>query len=40
MSEEIVKNHLNGTIRVENETYTFEGVQYTGAKFIIKIAID
>jgi signal transduction histidine kinase len=40
MSQDIVKNHLNGTIEVENETYNFEEIQYTGAKFTIKISID
>ena len=37
MSEEIVKNHLNGTLSVENDTYEYEGISYVGAKFIIKI---
>ena len=37
MSEEIVKNHLNGTLSAENDTYEYEGISYIGAKFIIKI---
>ena len=37
MSKEIVIKHLKGTIKVTNETYNFEGVQYTGAKFTISI---
>ena len=40
MSSEIIKKHLNGTITVKNETYDYEGIEYTGAKFIIKIAIN
>ncbi len=39
MSQEIIKTHLNGVISVENETYEYENVKYTGAKFIIKIAL-
>jgi two-component system, NtrC family, sensor kinase len=35
MSEEIVRKHLKGTIRVSNENYTYEGVTYKGAKFSI-----
>jgi C4-dicarboxylate-specific signal transduction histidine kinase len=37
MSEEIIRNHLNGTLSVENETYQYDGIEYNGAKFIIKI---
>tara|TARA_B100001063_G_C16776048_1_gene565460 strand:+ start:3060 stop:6221 length:3162 start_codon:yes stop_codon:yes gene_type:complete len=37
MSEEIVKNHLNGILSVENSTYTYDGIEYKGAKFSIKI---
>ena len=37
MSEEIIRNHLNGTLIVENETYQYNGTEYNGAKFIIKI---
>ena len=37
MSEEIIRNHLNGTLIVENETYQYDGIEYNGAKFIIKI---
>ena len=40
MSSEIIKKHLNGTLTVKNETYEYEGIEYTGAKFIIKIAIN
>ncbi|MAD42645.1 MAG: hypothetical protein CL623_09680 [Arcobacter sp.] len=37
MSEEIVKNHLNGNLLVENTSYIYEEVEYKGAKFIIEI---
>lgn len=37
MSQNIVKNYLNGTLDVYNEDYKYEGVAYTGAKFIIII---
>jgi two-component system, NtrC family, sensor kinase len=37
MSEEIVKNHLNGTLIVKNDTYDYHDIEYVGAKFIIKI---
>ena len=37
MSEEIIRNHLNGTLSVENEIYQYAGIEYNGAKFIIKI---
>ena len=40
MSEEIVKNHLNGTLTVENETYKFDGVKYKGAKFTITLPLS
>ncbi len=37
MSQEIVKNHLNGTLIVENTRYTYENIDYIGAKFTIKL---
>ena len=37
MSEKIVKNHLNGSLFVSNENYSYDGVDYIGAKFTIKI---
>ncbi len=40
MSEEIIKNHLGGNLTVSNETYTYEGIEYTGAKFSIQIHIE
>ena len=36
MSEEIVKNHLNGMLTVSNESYIYENINYVGAKFTIK----
>ncbi len=40
MSQEIVKSNLNGVLSVENETYVYDDIEYTGAKFIIKIPIS
>ncbi len=37
MSEEIVLKHLEGNLCVSNKKYTYEGIEYTGAKFIINI---
>ncbi len=39
MSQEIVRNHLNGTLVVENVTYIYKDIEYTGAKFTIEIII-
>ncbi len=39
ISRNILINHLEGSIQVKNETYTYEGVEYKGAKFIITIDI-
>jgi signal transduction histidine kinase len=39
MSQEIVRNHLNGTLMVENVTYIYKDIEYTGAKFTIEIII-
>jgi len=33
----IVVKHLNGTITVANETYTYKDKEYIGARFDIKI---
>ncbi|WP_171012920.1 PAS domain S-box protein [Arcobacter arenosus] len=40
MSKDIIDNHMNGNLSVENEKYTFEGTEYIGAKFIIKLPIS
>lgn len=37
MSEEIIKNHMNGSLSVVNEVYEYEGIEYKGANFLIKI---
>jgi len=39
MSEQIVKNHLDGSLTVSNETYFYDGIEYTGAKFTIKVPV-
>jgi signal transduction histidine kinase len=38
MSKEIVEKHLNGELLVSNEKYTYENIEYVGAKFTIEIA--
>ncbi len=37
MSLDIIQNRLKGTLRVFNENYLYEGIEYKGAKFIIKL---
>ena len=39
MSEEIVKKRLNGTIIIKNTSFTYNNIEYIGAKFIISIPI-
>ena len=39
MSQEIIRNHMNGILKVENRTYTHENIEYTGACFIIELPI-
>ncbi len=36
MCQNIVTNHLNGTISVSNSKFIYEDVEYVGAKFVIK----
>ena len=38
MSKEIVEKHLDGILLVSNENYTYENVDYIGAKFTIEIS--
>ena len=38
MSKEIVEKHLDGELLVSNEKYTYENIEYVGAKFTIEIA--
>ncbi|WP_419765958.1 MAG: cache domain-containing protein [Arcobacter sp.] len=40
MSQEIIEKQLNGTIVAENYSYNYEGEDYTGAKFTIKISLS
>ena len=40
MSEKIVKNHLDGSLIASNETYTYNSVEYIGAKFTIRINVN
>ena len=35
ISQEIIKNLINGKIKVENESFSFGNEEYIGAKFII-----
>lgn len=39
MAEEIVRRYLKGDISVSNENYSYDNVDYTGAKFTIKISL-
>ncbi len=40
MSMEIVRKHMNGTMTVNNESYIYEGKQYTGACFTLILPLD
>ena len=40
MCENIIRNHLNGNIFVKNDSYTYQNISYTGAKFTIKIPLS
>jgi len=40
MSNEIVTKHLNGSIRVRNDKFTYNNVSYEGASFYVKIPIE
>lgn len=40
MSMEIVRKHLNGTMSVKNETFKYQGKNYTGACFTLMIPLD
>ena len=37
MTESIITKHLDGKVEVNNDTYEYEGIEYIGAKFSIKI---
>ena len=39
ISQDIIKNHLNGVIDVSNENYLHENISYKGAKFTIILPI-
>ncbi len=40
MTYEIIVKHHNGTIEVENHTFRYKDIEYTGALFTIKLPID
>ena len=40
MSQDIIRNHLKGSLTVSNEKYKYENIDYIGAKFIIKISVE
>ena len=40
MSSKIVDNHLKGSLQVSNDKYSYEGSDYVGAKFTIKIPVN
>ena len=39
MSEEIIKNHMNGFLSVKNEKFIYKDKDYIGASFLIKLPI-
>ncbi len=39
MSEEIISKHLKGELSVENENFTYEGKNYRGAVFTIRLTL-
>ena len=39
MSEEIIRKHMKGSLKVYNEDYVYKGIEYTGANFVITIPI-
>ena len=40
MSELIISKHMNGTISVNNEEFTYKGEKYLGAEFTIILNIE
>ena len=39
MSQEIISRHINGTLEVDNTTYTYKSKSYTGAVFTISLPL-
>ena len=40
MSAEIISKHMNGNLRVTNQTYNYENIEYTGAQFTITLPLS
>jgi PAS domain S-box-containing protein len=40
MSHQIITEGMKGEIKVQNEHFTYEGKEYTGAKFVISFPLD
>jgi len=40
MSREMIVKHIKGDLSVQNETFIYDNITYTGAKFIIQIPIE
>lgn len=40
MTETIISKHLNGRVVVKNVKYNYDGVEYNGALFIVKIPLE
>lgn len=40
MSEKIISQHMDGTITVSNDNYTYSNINYEGARFIINIPLN
>ena len=39
MTHQIIESHMKGSISVENITYVYENIKYTGAEFTLKLPI-
>lgn len=40
MTHQIIQDHMNGKIEVENETFVHDAIEYTGAIFKIKLPLS
>ena len=38
MTYDLIVNSMNGTIEAKNVEYEYEGIQYSGVEFIIKLS--
>jgi len=40
MCQEIITKHMDGNITVNNESFNYQNISYSGAKFTIKFPIN